>query len=66
MKNTIWHRSYPGKRAFRVPPTSLHQVLSLFLVPDGKLNLFFWENRMRRFFRHHGFALCKFPYCKRG
>ncbi len=41
---------------FRVP-ADFAQGFILVPVPEGKLNLFFWEkNRMRRFLKHHGFV----------
>jgi len=41
---------------FRVP-ADFAQGFMLVPVPEGKLNLFFWEkNRMRRFLKHHGFV----------
>ena len=49
---------------FRVP-ADFASGFVLVPVPDGKLNLFFWEkNRMRRFLRHHGFAPAISPTAK--
>ncbi len=40
---------------FKVP-ADLITGFVLVPVPDGRLNLFFWEkNRMKRFLRGHGF-----------
>ena len=41
---------------FRVPADFANGFV-LVPVPDGKLNLFFWEkSRMRRFLKNHGFS----------